>query len=153
MQRLHRVLAVYLATGRALSSFWSQKRQAIDEDFYTIAFTIEDRAALHQRIFNRLEAMFAQGLVKEVQNLIKKYPVDGSMPAMRAVAYRQVFEYLQGQMDPETMQKKALYATRQLAKRQLTWLKSWPDIDLALESVEIDAEAVMQKIFCTSGNL
>ena len=89
---------------------------------------LPDRALLHQRIERRFDAMLRLGLVAEVKALKKKYRLNASMPSMRAVGYRQVWEFLEGEIDEATMRARAVTATRQLAKRQLTWLRSFPDL-------------------------
>ena len=83
---------------------------------------------LHERIEQRFDAMLRLGLVDEVKALKKKYRLNAAMPSMRAVGYRQVWEYLEGEVDKATLRERAIAATRQLAKRQLTWLRSFPDL-------------------------
>jgi tRNA dimethylallyltransferase len=89
---------------------------------------IPERSVLHERIAQRFDAMLKLGLIDEVKALRKKYRLSAALPSMRAVGYRQVWEYLEGAIDRETMREKAIAATRQLAKRQLTWLRSFPDL-------------------------
>ena len=89
---------------------------------------IPERSVLHERIAQRFDAMLKLGLIDEVKALRKKYRLNAALPSMRAVGYRQVWEYLEGTIDRETMREKAIAATRQLAKRQLTWLRSFPDL-------------------------
>jgi tRNA dimethylallyltransferase len=83
---------------------------------------------LGQKIEKRFAAMLRLGLIDEVKQLKRKYRLNASLPSMRAVGYRQVWEYLEGRYDKETLKEKAVAATRQLAKRQLTWLRSFPDL-------------------------
>lgn len=130
-QRIQRALEVYELTGKPLSVH-HQEQQAQKESFpyplYQFAVAPSNRAVLHERIALRLEQMLADGLVAEVMALKANPRLTGNEPAMRSVGYRQVWQYLDGEYDEETMRHKLLVATRQLAKRQLTWLRSWPDM-------------------------
>lgn len=140
-QRLQRALEVFELTGLPLSEHHRRQQEAVTlldnglgegADFpYTVhAFAVSprQRAELHRRIALRLEQMFADGLVEEVRQFYQRGDLSRDLPAMRAVGYRQVWEYLAGDCDYATLQHKALVATRQLAKRQLTWLRSWPNV-------------------------
>jgi tRNA dimethylallyltransferase len=126
-QRIQRALEVWKLTGKPLSSLHGATRAELPFEVKGIAL-LPDRALLHRRIEKRFDAMLRMGLVDEVIALKKKYSLDGSMPSMRAVGYRQVWEHLEGDYDKETLRQKAIVATRQLAKRQLTWLRSFPDL-------------------------
>ena len=127
-QRICRALEVYQGTGARLSD-WQQGNTASESDDYEcISLCPEDRAVLHARIARRLDAMFDQGLVAEVTRLYEQGNLHTELPAIRAVGYRQVWAYLDGQSDLGECREKALFATRQLAKRQLTWLRSWPGL-------------------------
>jgi tRNA dimethylallyltransferase len=88
-----------------------------------------DRATLHARIAERFDAMLAANLVGEVEALRKRYPLNAELPSMRCVGYRQVWQYLEGEIDRAALRETGVAATRQLAKRQLTWLRSLPDIE------------------------
>ena len=127
-QRICRALEVYRGTGVPLSGW--QRGEAISQadQFECIALCTEPRAALHRRIERRLDGMFAEGLIDEVRALMARRDCHSDLPAIRAVGYRQVWAYLQGEFDLPTCREKVLVATRQLAKRQLTWLRSWPDL-------------------------
>lgn len=127
-QRIQRALEVYRLSGKSLSEW--QKQQAKEaEQFETINIVVapEDRAILHERIVIRFKQMLAEGLVDEVKRLYARGDLNLTMPAIRSVGYRQVWEYLQGKYSYEEMCEKGIIATRQLAKRQLTWLRSWPN--------------------------
>lgn len=130
-QRIQRALEVYELTGKPLSKH-HQEQQAQKEVFpyplYQFAVAPSSRQLLHERIALRLEQMLADGLVAEVVALKANAKLTGNEPAMRSVGYRQVWQYLDGEYDEATMRHKLLVATRQLAKRQLTWLRSWPDV-------------------------
>jgi tRNA dimethylallyltransferase len=126
-QRIQRGLEVWRLTGKALSALQGAARQELPFEVKGIAL-VPERALLHQRIESRFAAMLQLGLIDEVKALKKKYRLSAAMPSMRAVGYRQVWEYLEGKSDRATMKERAVAATRQLAKRQLTWLRSFPDL-------------------------
>ena len=129
-QRISRALEVHRASGLTLSSLQRGNRattEVAQRGFVSIALEPSDRAALHARIEARLDAMFAAGFVDEVATLRARGDLDPSLPSMRCVGYRQVLEHLDGAVDHATMRERAIAATRQLAKRQLTWLRSMPD--------------------------
>jgi tRNA dimethylallyltransferase len=100
-----------------------------------IALWPGDREALRQRISDRFDDMLRSGLVDEVEGLLKTHEFDPSLPSMRMVGYRQVIEYLQGKTDYDEMRTRAVNATRQLAKRQLTWIRGYPGVE-TLECLE-----------------
>lgn len=125
-QRLQRALEVFQITGKPLSAF-HQRDQHADAFIPTLAIEPSDRAVLHKRIEMRFHAMLAQGLVEEVIELRRNYVLDESMPSMRCVGYRQVWEYLHADSTREQMIERGIAATRQLAKRQITWLRSTPN--------------------------
>lgn len=127
-QRICRALEVYRGTGVPLSAWQRGEAVSQADQFECIALCTEPRAALHSRIERRLDGMFADGLIDEVRALMARGDCYSDLPAIRAVGYRQVWAYLQGEVDLPTCREKALAATRQLAKRQLTWLRSWPDL-------------------------
>ena len=88
-----------------------------------------DRAELHARIAERFDAMLAAGLVDEVRSLKSSFTLHPALPSMRAVGYRQVWEFLEGRFGEDELRSRGVAATRQLAKRQLTWLRSFRDVD------------------------
>lgn len=128
-QRIMRALEVYRITGQPISKLQAeqQKLENYRYNFHNYAL-MPDRAELHERIALRLEQMWSIGFLDEVVALIEKYNLHENLPSMRCVGYRQVLEYLQkgdfNQQSQQEMQDKALFATRQLAKRQYTWLRS-----------------------------
>jgi tRNA dimethylallyltransferase len=126
-QRIQRALEVYYHTGTSLSDFLEQQKEAPDYRFVNFALFPEQRAWLHERIALRFDQMLAQGFIDEVRQLQKKWHLTMNLPSMRCVGYRQALEYLQGDYDEATMRDKGIAATRQLAKRQLTWLRHWDD--------------------------
>ena len=87
-----------------------------------------DRSVLHERIAQRFEIMLELGLIGEVRRLRERFELNASLPSMRAVGYRQTWQYLDGELSLAELREKGIAATRQLAKRQLTWLRSWPEV-------------------------
>jgi tRNA dimethylallyltransferase len=126
-QRIQRALEVWRIAGKPLSALQGIAGNDLPFDLKGIAL-VPDRAVLHERIGQRFDAMLRLGLIDEVKQLKKKHRLNAAMPSMRAVGYRQVWEYLDGRYDKESLREKAIAATRQLAKRQLTWLRSFPDL-------------------------
>ncbi|MCD6046264.1 MAG: tRNA delta(2)-isopentenylpyrophosphate transferase, partial [Gammaproteobacteria bacterium] len=129
-QRLQRALEIYYLTGKAQSDLFEAPKQGLVQQSHrvlTIAIMPQDRAVLHQRIATRFDAMLQNGLIEEVAALKKRPELHAALPSMRAVGYRQVWHYLDGEYDYATMRDKAIAATRQLAKRQFTWLRRWPE--------------------------
>jgi tRNA dimethylallyltransferase len=141
-QRIQRALEVYRATGKAISSLHTAPKATLPFDLRAFALAPLHRAALHRRIAERFDAMLAAGLVEEVETLRKSYALDAGMPSMRCVGYRQVWEHLEGATDRKAMREKGVIATRQLAKRQLTWLRSLPGVT----ALDPDAPGTMETI-------
>jgi tRNA dimethylallyltransferase len=126
-QRISRAIEVWHLTGSPISSFQGRKRGAMtDLAHFVIRWMPEDRAWLHARCEARLRAMFDAGFVDEVKSLQMKYPLTPDLPSMRCVGYRQVLDVLTGNAPEKDMFDRALFATRQLAKRQITWLNHLP---------------------------
>ncbi|MDQ1362776.1 MAG: tRNA dimethylallyltransferase [Pseudomonadota bacterium] len=127
-QRIQRALEVYMASGMPMSRLWAQQHEnPLPYDVIKIALIPANREQLRVRIARRFDLMLEQGLVEEVRALRARGDLDLSMPSMRCVGYRQVWEYLDGQCDYATMVEQGINATRQLAKRQLTWLRREPE--------------------------
>ncbi len=126
-QRIQRALEVYQLTGKPISAFLSDKGTESTYEFVNIFLFPDDRAWLHERIALRFEQMLVDGLVEEVRRIQTQWNLTSEHPAMRCVGYRQVFDYLQGESDEASLCAKGIAATRQLAKRQLTWLRHWAD--------------------------
>lgn len=128
-QRIQRALEVVRLTDAPLAESLARKTDAATPfRLVQLALLPSDRATLHARIAQRFDAMLADGLVEEVVALRRKYRLDAALPSMRCVGYRQAWEYLEGGSDRAELREKGIAATRQLAKRQLTWLRSWPDV-------------------------
>jgi len=122
-QRIQRALEVWELTGRRLSALWVEQAGAAPLAACKIILEPHDRRGLHRRIANRFDRMLSQGLVAEVAALRGRSGIHAGLPAMRAVGYRQVWEYLAGEGDLNSMASRAVTATRRLARRQLTWLR------------------------------
>ena len=139
-QRIQRALEVVRLTGQPLAASYAQREPQADSHRYVaIALTPSDRAVLHARIARRFDTMLLAGFVDEVIELRKRYRLDPKLPSMRCVGYRQALEFLDGAYDRLTFRDKGVFATRQLAKRQLTWQRNfrenWGDL------VEVDCLA------------
>jgi tRNA dimethylallyltransferase len=135
MQRIQRALEVYEITGETMSAlFTKQSSEILPYNVLKIALVPSDRKVLHARIEARFEQMLKDGLVDEVKSLLAKYPqLSAESTAMRCVGYRQALEFiskqhLNGDYDLAELRDRGIFATRQLAKRQLTWLRSMDDI-------------------------
>ncbi|WP_025732083.1 tRNA (adenosine(37)-N6)-dimethylallyltransferase MiaA [Carnimonas nigrificans] len=129
-QRLLRALEVYRQTGRSLTDHWrEQQRQSLPYSIVQIALEPTERSELHRRIEQRFDAMLKANFIEEVQALYQRGDLSPSLPSIKSVGYRQAWRYLAGECDWATMREQAIIATRQLAKRQLTWLRSWPNVE------------------------
>ena len=126
-QRIQRALEVWRLTGKPLSSLQGGSSPRLPFEIRAYA-RIPAREAVHAAIEKRFDEMLDRGLVEEVQGLRQDYPLTADMPSMRAVGYRQVWAFLEGEISREEMRSRAIAATRQLAKRQMTWLRSFPEV-------------------------
>ncbi|WP_455380885.1 tRNA (adenosine(37)-N6)-dimethylallyltransferase MiaA [Acidihalobacter prosperus] len=144
-QRVQRALEVIQLTGKPLSNLQSGERNPLPYRLLRIGLIPQNRELLHQQIQFRFEKMLSEGLINEVKDLYQRGDLNLSLPSMRAVGYRQVWHYLTGEWDRQTMIDKAIVATRQLAKRQMTWLRADSNmmrvnadaIDLSKVSVQV----------------
>jgi tRNA dimethylallyltransferase len=136
-QRIGRALEILQLTGKPMSALLDRAPAALPYRVLQLALIPSDRAVLHQRIAARFDAMLAAGLLEEVKSLRQTYTLTADMPSMRAVGYRQAWSYLDGEIDLAALRERGIAATRQLAKRQLTWLRSWPDV-VALDCLAED---------------
>lgn len=128
-QRIQRALEVYRSAGVPLSQL--QREAEYQQEplrWVQLAVAPRERQVLHERIAARFEMMLAQGFIDEVEALRRRGDLHAELPSIRAVGYRQVWEYLAQQTSYAEMIRKGVAATRQLAKRQLTWLRAWPDL-------------------------
>ncbi len=129
-QRLQRALEVYEVSGYTLTELWERQRRDARLPFKTLQLSVElrDRAVLHARIAERFEQMLELGFEAEVRALYERGDLHPDLPSIRCVGYRQMWEYLAGDVSRDRMIERSIVATRQLAKRQLTWLRSWPEL-------------------------
>lgn len=127
-QRLQRALEVYEITGQSLTDLHKNNSKAEGYSFINIALFPEDRNLLHHLIEKRFSQMVQNGLVEEVEVLSKRPDIHDALPSIRSVGYRQVWQYIKNQLSKEDMYRLAIAATRQLAKRQMTWLRTWPNL-------------------------
>jgi tRNA dimethylallyltransferase len=140
-QRIQRALEVWQLSGRPLSSFHGASAKP---PFTPLALSLEpsDRAVLHARIAARFRAMLDAGLVAEVEGLRARYALHAALPSMRSVGYRQVWETLEGAQPSATLAERGIAATRQLAKRQLTWLRAMRDVE-RIDALDANAAAAV----------
>ncbi|MBC8027116.1 MAG: tRNA (adenosine(37)-N6)-dimethylallyltransferase MiaA [Steroidobacteraceae bacterium] len=127
-QRIQRALEVFVATGERISALQSRTRSPLAREFCVVALMPGDRARLHAALAHRFESMMAAGLLDEVRRLYARGDLSDGNPAIRAVGYRQLWSHLAGSYPLATGVTRAIAATRQLAKRQMTWLRSMPNI-------------------------
>jgi len=127
-QRLSRALEVYRISGKSLTELTEVKSEPIPYNIKQFAIAPSEKAVLHQRIEQRFEQMLKAGFEEEVKALYQRGDLHLDLPSMRCVGYRQMWEYLQGTMDYNEMRFRGVVATRQLAKRQMTWLRGWENI-------------------------
>lgn len=129
-QRIQRALEVYQLTGLPISKQQDTESPLKDYDVHSFALMPSSRETLHARIAERFDQMLDAGFMEEVKALYARDDLSADLPSIRSVGYRQAWEHLSGETDFATMREKAIAATRQLAKRQMTWLRTWPDCQL-----------------------
>ena len=153
-QRLQRALEVYRVSGQSMTSLHAemQMRQEAELPYNLHFFAIqpEDRGVLHSRIQRRFLQMLEEGLVEEVQALRSRGDLNNQFSSIKSVGYRQVWQYLDGEIDYDAMVEKSIIATRQLAKRQLTWLRSWPSLQSLRDSSTQSVHHVLKYMDATS---
>ena len=144
-QRIQRALEIYEMSGKTMTE-WLSSPPVVSHPFCFLNIGLvcneTPRFVLHQRIEARFDQMLADGFIKEVQALYQRGDLDVAMPAIRAVGYRQAWQYLTKELSYDEMREKSIAATRQLAKRQLTWLRHWPD----LLPLEFDDPQLLAKV-------
>lgn len=161
-QRIQRALEVYRLSGRPMSAFVRDQKLGTNPlgpmanryRVWQLALLPRNRSALHQRIAERFQRMLECGFAEEASALRGRGDLSADLPAIRAVGYRQMWSYLEGDTDFDTMQQKAIAATRQLAKRQLTWLRRWPELhgvymdneDGSVRSTQSVCDEVLKKL-------
>jgi tRNA dimethylallyltransferase len=149
-QRIQRALEVYELTGRALTEHFPQSVNDLPYRIVKIALIPHDRTEIHRRVALRFESMMHSGFIAEVQGLRARGDLHLELPSMRAVGYRQAWEFLDGQGDQAGMIERAIIATRQLAKRQLTWLRAERDaqvFDPFGSTIEAELSAYFNHVF------
>lgn len=128
-QRVNRAVEVYRLTGKSLTELTEQKGEPFPYPVQQFAINPTDRSELHHRIAVRFRQMLEAGFADEVKTLMQRPDLHLDLPSMRCVGYRQMWLHLQGQLSEQEMIEQGIAATRQLAKRQLTWLRSWPELN------------------------
>ena len=148
-QRIQRALEVYEVTGTAMSQLQKeQKGEPIPFQVLKLALLPSDRAVLHQRIEKRFKHMLEKGLIEEVKTLQARGDLHEDLPAIRAVGYRQVWDYLNGRIVYNEMVERGVIATRQLAKRQFTWLRSEKDL-ISYDSSQDSMQQIQERVLKT----
>ncbi|HTQ75470.1 MAG TPA: tRNA (adenosine(37)-N6)-dimethylallyltransferase MiaA [Burkholderiales bacterium] len=142
-QRIQRALEIHRITGNPMSQLVGRRRTALPFRLVEVALIPSDRSELHRRIEARFEAMLQRGLVEELRELRKRYTLRPGLPSMRCVGYRQAWQHLEGEYDRDELRNRGIYATRQLAKRQLTWLRGMK----GLRTFDCFAESVRDGLF------
>ncbi|WP_439238447.1 tRNA (adenosine(37)-N6)-dimethylallyltransferase MiaA [Lonepinella sp. BR2919] len=143
-QRINRALEVFYLTGKSLTELTEQKGESLPYHLLQFAIAPEDRGILHQRIEQRFHNMIKQGFQEEVEKLYARSDLNIHLPSIRCVGYRQMWEYLRGDYDLNEAIYRGICATRQLAKRQITWLRGWKTPIQWLDSLE--NEQNLQKV-------
>jgi len=149
-QRIKRALELFDCTGKTLTHYWQEQAQnQADNPFpyrrVKIALVPPDRIELRKRITQRFDSMLKQGLIEEVEELFKREELHADMPSIRAVGYRQVWAYLAGDYGYDEMREKAIIATAQLAKRQMTWLRKEADCNF-IDPIALNTEKVLKNL-------
>jgi len=144
-QRIQRALEVYQIAGEPLSRLHQQKTTGYAGQIEKIILAVNDRARLHQRIESRFLSMLERGLVEEVINLKARGDLNLSLPSMRCVGYRQLWQFLDGDLSRQEMIDKGVAATRQLAKRQITWLRKQPQ-ENAFDCLNYSKDAIFDVV-------
>ena len=135
-QRINRALEVFYLTGKTLTELTAQKGEALPYDILQFAIAPEQREVLHLRIEQRFHKMIELGFQQEVEKLYRRPDLNEDLPSIRCVGYRQMWEYLRGDYDHDEMVFRGICATRQLAKRQITWLRGWTSPIQWLDSLQ-----------------
>lgn len=152
-QRLQRALEIWELTGESMTQLHKKQQNLVSLPFSVCQLAIipSDRADLHRIIAARFEQMIKDGFIEEVEHLREKYDLNAELPSIKSVGYRQVWQFLEGEVDRKAMQERAIIATRQLAKRQFTWLRGWsnlkeipfPEVNEALKIIQ--ASSILSK--------
>jgi tRNA dimethylallyltransferase len=143
-QRISRALEVFESTGKPLSYYWSTGHTPLEHPLVQVGLMPGDRPGLHASIARRFDQMLENGFMDEVKALHARGDLHADLPSIRSVGYRQAWAFLSGETDEKTMRDKAIIATRQLAKRQITWLRSFDGVAL----IDPSSEKAWQQV-CT----
>lgn len=127
-QRTLRALEVYEISGKTLTELTKERFGQLNKPVYQFAIAPKERSVLHQRIEQRFDKMLSEPFEDEVRKLFERGDLHEDLPSIRSVGYRQMWQYLNGELSYEEMRERGIIATRQLAKRQLTWLNGWPGV-------------------------
>ncbi|GAB7540222.1 tRNA (adenosine(37)-N6)-dimethylallyltransferase MiaA [Burkholderia sp. 3C] len=157
-QRIQRALEVFMLSGQPMSALLAAPPREDDAArryrFVPVALEPSDRSVLHARIATRFDAMLDAGFIDEVERLRRREDLHLGLPSMRCVGYRQAWEYLDGETDYTTMRDKGVFATRQLCKRQLTWLRSMPErivVDCCADDAPARAVDALERVLAANG--
>ncbi|OAN19340.1 tRNA (adenosine(37)-N6)-dimethylallyltransferase MiaA [Photobacterium jeanii] len=148
-QRLSRALEVFRISGKTLTELTQTQGEPLPYKVHQFAIAPMDRAVLHQRIEQRFEKMMEAGFEQEVRALYEREDLTADLPSIRCVGYRQMWDYLDGQYDIDEAIFRGVCATRQLAKRQITWLRGWDNLTwLDSSNVELALQTVTNSVSC-----
>jgi len=145
-QRLSRAIEVFRISGKSLTELTAVKSDPIPYNIKQFAIAPTEKSVLHQRIEQRFDLMLKAGFEQEVQALCDRGDLHLDLPSMRCVGYRQMWEYLQGTMDYDEMVFRGVVATRQLAKRQMTWLRGWKDVTWLESGSEVNFNLIKDSL-------
>lgn len=148
-QRLTRALEVFRLTGNTLTQLTEKKGASVEGDILQFGIAPKERSTLHERIELRFNQMIEQGFEQEVVKLKERGDLHENLPSIRCVGYRQMWQYLHGECSHDEMVFRGVCATRQLAKRQLTWLRSWPN----LKWLDMEDETNLKQVISAVSNL
>jgi tRNA dimethylallyltransferase len=151
-QRIQRAMEIYRITGQSMSELFKLQTEnaVLPYQITSFALTPSDRSVLHQRIAIRFEQMLEMGLLEELRALREKYDLKADLPSMRCVGYRQAWQYQDGEITETEFVDTGIIATRQLAKRQLTWLRSMQD-NIDIDCLSPDLLKQVQGVLAQSG--
>lgn len=154
-QRINRALEVFYISGKTMTELTAEQGEGIPYDITQFAIAPQDRAVLHQRIEQRFHKMIDLGFEQEVRGLFERGDLNADLPSIRCVGYRQMWEYLNGEISLDEAIFKGICATRQLAKRQITWLRGWESEITWLDSLDFEASyrKMLEKVTQNVNNL
>ncbi|QFI56580.1 tRNA (adenosine(37)-N6)-dimethylallyltransferase MiaA [Aeromonas simiae] len=145
-QRLSRALEVYRISGKTLTELTQTQGEALPYRVSQFAIAPEERGELHRRIELRFDLMLAGGFEQEVRQLYQRGDLTPDLPSIRCVGYRQMWDYLAGEVGYDEMRYRGIVATRQLAKRQMTWLRGWPEVTWLTSGAKDNVQRVVEAV-------